>query len=252
MNHEIVLQLMYAYFYFMLYAFGGWVVQGFYVGFKQHKFLNTGFYHGPYVPIFGVGCLLIIYVIDPLSMNPIWVFINTFVITSVLEYITSWYLQKKYHRLWWDYSEKPFNIHGRVCLLNSTLYGIAGIAVTFFAQPWIHDLVLKIPFAWLLGIEAVYSIVFWSDVIITTMEMHAHVHALEDLHKYIQNAIKAENEKIRTEYLDKAKQSFERMEQTKRHLRGFISQKLDEGYQHSIHTLLNPKKKPSSNAHSAK
>lgn len=238
MNHELVLQLMYAYFYFMVYAFGGWVVQGLYVGYKQHRFLNTGFYHGPYVPIFGVGCLLIIYVIDPISMNPFLVFLNTFVITSVLEYVTSWYLQKKYHRLWWNYSDKPFNIHGRVCLLNSTLYGVAGIAVTFWLQPLVHDLVLWIPFAWLLGIEAVYSVVFWSDVVVTTLEMHEHVHALEALHAHLQKALHETNDKLKAEYLTQARQSLEKMKQTSQRLKGFVSQKLEEGYEHSIHTVL--------------
>ena len=76
--NPIIQQCLYAYFYFILYSFGGWVVQGLYVGYKQHKFLNTGFFHGPYVPIFGVGCLLIIYIVDPLSRNPFLVFINTF------------------------------------------------------------------------------------------------------------------------------------------------------------------------------
>ncbi len=234
MNHELVLQLMYAYFYFMIYAFAGWIVQGIFVGYKEHRFLNTGFYHGPYVPIFGVGCLLIIYIIDPISMNPFCVFVNTFVITSVLEYATSWYLQKKYHRLWWDYSKKPFNIHGRACLLNSTLYGIAGLVVTFVFQPWIRYWTMRIPFAWLLGIEAVYSVAFWSDVIITTMEMHAHVHALEDLHLHIQKALKEENEKLRTQYVEQAKKSFEQMKATSRHLKGFISQELEERYKQSI------------------
>ena len=106
-----LINCLHAYFYFMVYSFGGWVVQGLYVGAKDFKFVNTGFFHGPYVPIFGFGCLFIIYIVDRLSMNPFWVFVNTFWLTSVLEYITSWYLQKKYHRLWWDYSKHKFNIH---------------------------------------------------------------------------------------------------------------------------------------------
>lgn len=119
------------------------------------------------------------------------VFFNAFWMTSVLEYITSWYLQKVYHRLWWDYSDKPFNIHGRVCLLNSTMYGLAGLVITFGAQPILDRMVSRIPFPVLCLIMAVFTVFFATDVFTTLLEMQTHKKALESLHTHIQSALSA-------------------------------------------------------------
>lgn len=251
MNQHLLHFFMYAYFYFILYSFGGWVVQGFYVGFKEHKFLNTGFFHGPYVPIFGVGCLLIIYLVDPLSRNPFLVFINTFLFTSIIEYVTSWYLQKKYHRLWWDYSDKPFNIHGRVCLLNSTLYGIAGLVITFFVQPYVQRFTMDMPIHTLAIIEVIWSSVFWSDVVLTNIEMHHHLRALEALHEHVKNAIAETNETLKARYITDAKANFDIMKNNSRHLRSFVHQKLDDQYQQSLEHLDDLRKYVINNIHNA-
>lgn len=72
-----MLNFIYMYFDFIVYSFGGWIAQGFYVGFKDRKFLNTGFLYGPYVPIYGFGALAIIYIIDAyLPNNPFAIFWN--------------------------------------------------------------------------------------------------------------------------------------------------------------------------------
>lgn len=226
------LECLHAYFYFMVYSFGGWVVQGLYVGAKDHRFVNTGFFHGPYVPIFGFGCLFIVYLVDRISMNPFWVFVNTFWMTSVLEYVTSWYLQKKYHRLWWDYSKHRFNIHGRVCLLNSTLYGIAGLVVTYIFQPWMRDLVALIPLHVMSAIMILFTIVFGTDFIMTNNEMGKHKKALEQLHYHMQqavNSVAASDENFAA-----AVANLQKMKENSRHVRAFVNQKLDTTYQASV------------------
>lgn len=236
MSSHIFRELLNAYFYFMVYAFGGWIVQGLYVGFKGRKFVNTGFFHGPYVPIFGFGCLLIIYVVDPISRNPFWVFFNTFWMTSVLEYVTSWYLQMRYHRLWWNYSDKFMNINGRVCLLNSTLYGLAGWFVTFVSQPLLAHLTSLIPTVVLGIIEAAYSVFFFSDVFSTIREMNRHKHYLEKLHENVQAARKeigvSAEKKLR-----EAQANLEMLHQTSRHIHGMVHQHLNTDYQESMDTL---------------
>lgn len=227
-----LINCLHAYFYFMVYSFGGWVVQGLYVGAKDFKFVNTGFFHGPYVPIFGFGCLFIIYIVDRLSMNPFWVFVNTFWLTSVLEYVTSWYLQKKYHRLWWDYSKHKFNIHGRVCLLNSTLYGVAGLVVTYIFQPWMEDLVAHIPLHAMEGIMVLFTIVFGTDFITTNREMGRHRKALEQLHAHVQRAVSSVA--YQDEGFAAAVASLQKMQENSRHVRGFVHQRMDEAYQTSV------------------
>lgn len=216
----------------MVYSFGGWVVQGLYVGAKDHKFVNTGFFHGPYVPIFGFGCLFIIYIVDKMSMNPFWVFVNTFWLTSVLEYVTSWYLQKRYHRLWWDYSNHKFNIHGRVCLLNSTLYGIAGLVVTYIFQPWMADLTARIPLHVLEVIMVIFTIIFGTDFITTNREMGRHRKALEQLHAHVQDALNSVA--YQDENFAAARANLQKMQENSRHVRAFVHQRLDETYQNSV------------------
>lgn len=229
---SLFIDCLHAYFYFMVYSFGGWVVQGLYVGAKDHKFVNTGFFHGPYVPIFGFGCLFIIYIVDKMSMNPFWVFVNTFWLTSVLEYVTSWYLQKRYHRLWWDYSNHKFNIHGRVCLLNSTLYGIAGLVVTYIFQPWMADLTARTPLHVLEVIMVIFTIIFGTDFIITNREMGRHRKALEQLHAHVQNALNSVA--YQDENFAAARANLQKMQENSRHVRAFVHQRLDETYQNSV------------------
>lgn len=227
-----LIECLHAYFYFMVYSFGGWIVQGLYVGAKDHKFVNTGFFHGPYVPIFGFGCLFIVYFVDKLSMNPFWVFVNTFWTTSVLEYVTSWYLQKRYHRLWWDYSKHKFNIHGRVCLLNSSLYGVAGLVVTYLFQPWMQDLVDHIPLHALEAVMILFTIVFGTDFIMTNNEMGKHRKALEQLHAHVQDALNGVASS--DENFAAAMANYQKMKENSRHIRAFMNQKLDEAYQTSV------------------
>ena len=230
MNTELIRECMAAYFYFMVYSFGGWVVQGIWVGFKNGRFENTGFYKGPWVPIFGWRCLMIIYIIDPVSPNWIWVFFNSFFLTSVLEYFISWYLQKRFHRLWWNYSDKPFNIHGRVCLLNSFMYGLAGIVITYIVQPYIFKLYWSIPYSAAAIIETLFSLVFFSDVIITNAEMSRHRVALENIHNSLMSRIVSVNDKIESDIDDLLQKNLEILERSSSHLKHFKNQKLDPIY----------------------
>lgn len=234
MSTELIRQCMAAYFYFMIYSFGGWVVQGIWVGFKDGKFENTGFYRGPWVPIFGWGCLLILYIIDPISPNMFWVFFNSFFFTSVLEYFISWYLQKRFHRLWWNYSNKPFNIHGRVCLLNSLMYGLAGVVITYFVQPYIAKLYWSIPYSIAAIIETLFSLVFFSDVIITNAEMSRNRKALENIHNSLVRSIVNFNDKVESDIDQLLQKNLEIMERSSSHIKRFKNQKLDPIYVASI------------------
>lgn len=240
MNSELISQVLHIWCYFITYAFGGWIAQGFYVGAKDRKFVNTGFFHGPIVPIYGFGALLVIYVVDRMSMNPILIFINSFWITSVLEYVTSWYMQKRYHRLWWDYSKRFMNINGRVCLLNSTLYGIGGLFITFCSQPIVKDVADALPYWGLIAFDGITLGAFLYDFITTTMEMNRHRQALEQLHAHIQAAIKAKAEKQQAlvdKHVAEARQNLAQMQAHSRHLHGMVHQRLEAHYQQSIDTL---------------
>lgn len=125
--------------------FLGWVCEDLYCGIPAKKFINRGFFYGPYCPIYGVGALLVLYPLLFVKDYPILVFILGVIITSTLEYITSWVMEILFKTRWWDYSKRFMNINGRVCLLNSTLFGIMSIVVVYIIHPVIQDIVLDIP-----------------------------------------------------------------------------------------------------------
>ena len=99
-----MMEFVYAYAYFILYAFLGWVCEDLYCGIPTKKFINRGFFYGPYCPIYGVGALLVLYPLLFVKDYPILVFVLGVIITSALEYITSWVMEILFKTRWWDYS----------------------------------------------------------------------------------------------------------------------------------------------------
>ena len=137
---------------FIIFSFVGWVSEVLYVGiFFEHKFVNRGFLHGPLCPIYGFGGLSILLL--PAFLYDTWIplFCASMVFGTIVEYVSSWILEKLFHTRWWDYSHYKFNIKGRVCLLNSLLFGALGVVIIHFIQPHVmkllsffSDLVLNI------------------------------------------------------------------------------------------------------------
>ncbi len=141
------------FFYFVLYSFLGWCIEVSYAYYTENRFINRGFLHGPFCPIYGFGSLAIILLSGPVIsivyLNSIEVLLVTFlyavIITSVLEYITGAILEKFFHTTWWNYSNRRFNLKGRICLSFSIIWGIASVILIFIIHPFIKNLVLKIP-----------------------------------------------------------------------------------------------------------
>ena len=123
--------------YFFIYSFLGWVCESIYCSCLQKKIINRGFLNGPVCPVYGVGALIIITGCWSYRDSMIAVFISGMVLTSLLEYITSDILEKLFHAKWWDYSNHKCNINGRVCLLNSTMFGFMSVFVIEFLHPFI-------------------------------------------------------------------------------------------------------------------
>ena len=126
-------------FYFIVYSFLGWVCEDIYVGVGQGKFVNRGFFYGPYCPIYGFGALIVLILLLPYNNNPILVFLGGIILTSILEYFTSWIMEVLFHERWWDYSSYPFNLHGRICLRNSLLFGLMALVIVYIVHPYINE-----------------------------------------------------------------------------------------------------------------
>lgn len=133
--------------YFIIYSFFGWIYETIYCTIKKSQWDNRGFLYGPICPIYGVGGVLITIISDMLSGGITqyaytWqqVFLVSFFGSIVLEYVTSWGLEKLFHAYWWDYSNIPFNIKGRVCLPCSIAFGGAGLLVVYVIAPFVRNL----------------------------------------------------------------------------------------------------------------
>ena len=123
---------------FFIYSIIGYISEVLYVYIYSKKWVNRGFLNGPYVPIYGMGGLLVTFLLTGYYNDPIVVFIMALIICSVLEYFTSWLMEKMFHNRWWDYSDYKYNVNGRVCLKNSVLFGIGGLIFIYAGNPLIY------------------------------------------------------------------------------------------------------------------
>ncbi len=131
------------------------------------KFINRGFLIGPYCPIYGWGCILIILLLNKYTDDPLVLFIMAIVICSILEYFTSYFMEKLFKARWWDYSRRKFNINGRICLETMIPFGLLGCLIMYFVNPFFVSVYSKIPSNILIIISSVLFTIFLIDNIIS-------------------------------------------------------------------------------------
>ena len=135
-------------FYFMLfiiYSFIGWSIEVVGKLIEKHKFINRGFLVGPICPIYGWGCIAIILLLSKYKSSPIVLFLMAIIICSILEYFTSYFMEKLFHVRWWDYTRRKFNINGRICAETMIPFGLLGCLVVYIVNPIFAGLLNKIP-----------------------------------------------------------------------------------------------------------
>lgn len=153
---------------FIVYAFFGWCCECVYCSVPAGKFINRGFLNGPVCPVYGFGAVIVFHALRPLGNYILFTFFGGMLLTSALEYLTSVLLEKLFHLSWWDYSKRKFNLHGRICLLNSTLFGLLCVFAVHVVDPWVSGNIqaLSVPalffcsgaIAALLGVDCFVSV----------------------------------------------------------------------------------------------
>ena len=133
---------------FFIYSIGGWLMEVIGKLIEKRKFVNRGFLIGPYCPIYGHGAILITILLQKYIDDPIALFIMGVVVCSILEYLTSYFMEKIFHARWWDYSDKPFNFHGYICLEFSLIWGLAIVMVVKVFQKYVEAHALHTPATW--------------------------------------------------------------------------------------------------------
>ena len=120
---------------FIFYSFCGWCIEEVVCSIAAKKIANRGFLIGPYCPIYGYASIFMILLLNRYNDDMFALFIMSAVLCTVLEYLTSLAMEKLFHARWWDYSNRKFNINGRVCLLNSLLFGVMSLIAVHFVHP---------------------------------------------------------------------------------------------------------------------
>ncbi|SFU65643.1 Uncharacterized membrane protein [Clostridium sp. DSM 8431] len=156
---------------FCIYSFLGWCTEVIYHTVKTGEFVNRGFLNGPVCPIYGFGVLTVIVALEPLKDNLLVLFIGSVFLTSLIEFVTGFVLEKIFHDKWWDYSDEPFNIKGYICLRFSLLWGIACLLVVDIAHPLIFDFLKAVPLTLGKILLTISLVAFIVDFIVTVLRI---------------------------------------------------------------------------------
>lgn len=164
------------YLFFIFYSFIGWIYEEIFFA-VQGEFVNRGFLTGPYLPIYGIGSLFLIYLLKDLikkkikikkiNITPIIVFLLVFVITTVVEYVGHFILDEYFNIILWDYSKNYLNINGRVCFYASRNFAIMGTIGMYFVQPKLERFLNKLSEKKINFLFVVLFLIFIIDFIFT-------------------------------------------------------------------------------------
>ncbi len=174
--------------YFLIYSGLGWAVEVCFQAVTRAKIVNRGFLNGPVCPVYGLGAVCLLLLLSCLDMGAVEevsslvIFLSGTLITTAIELAAGWILDRLFHARWWDYSQKPFNLHGYICLEFSLIWGLS---VTFAARI-IHPLASRlsaelIPERYGWPILGVLYLAFFADLAVTAAVLRGLNKRLEEL-----------------------------------------------------------------------
>ncbi len=178
------MSIYYTLWYIMIYSILGWCAEVVFHTLCCGDFENRGFLNGPVCPIYGFGAALVITLLNPFVDNIPVLFVASAVITTVLEGLTGYVLEKLFHTKWWDYSDMPFNIGGYVCLKFSVLWGFACVIVMRTVQPLINAFIAM--FGTTVGtlVLSCFYALFVCDAVVTVnavIKLNKRLRAMEEV-----------------------------------------------------------------------
>lgn len=215
-------KLCYIFLYFVFYSMIGYVCEVFYVYLGSKKWVNRGFMHGPYIPIYGNGAMIVSLALLHVKKDSFIIFLVGLLLCSFLEYITSFVMEKIFHNRWWDYSERKYNLNGRVCLQNSVLFGLGSVAIIFIFNPLFNKLYNLLNDKAVLYIAIILFIIMLTDFLISFFEAIKVSSIASHLDKFIEEFEKKREstKKIKTRLMEAypylVKRNFKLLEKIKK------------------------------------
>lgn len=159
--------------YFLIYSFGGWIVEVIFHAVSLGKVVNRGFLNGPVCPVYGFGVLSVFAAINLMQnsgqkLNTMEIFLFGVILATLVELLAGWILDRCFHARWWDYSSKPFNFRGYICLEFSLIWGLAILFVVHIFQTFVdHHTVQSLSprVGWIL--LAILYLLYLADFMVT-------------------------------------------------------------------------------------
>lgn len=165
---------------FFLYSVIGYIVEVLYCSMFSKRLVNRGFLHGPYLPIYGFGALMVVHLLKSFASHPLQLFFVAIIATSVVEYISSYLLEQLFSLKLWDYSRYRLQIKGRVCLLNSTLFGLLSLFVFYVLHPPLITILMGVSSVLLTRLSHLIILIFAVDTTSSIWRMASFQKQLAD------------------------------------------------------------------------
>ena len=176
--------------FFFIYSVMGWLWETIYCSLKAGKFIYRGFLIGPYCPIYGFGIIMVLYFIEPFHNNLILLYIFSTIIVTLLEFFTSYFLEKIFHTTWWDYHNVPFNIQGRIALPVSAFWGVGCVLVVRIIHPFVTKIVEMLYNSYGIIIPSVILCLMAVDTLFSLLNMFSLQNFLKDFHTKLEGQAK--------------------------------------------------------------
>ena len=185
--------------YFVIYSFLGWVMESIVRTIAEKKIINTGFLYGPFCPIYGCGAIIMLLLLHHFAQHWYILFLASFVILTLWEYLVGVLLEKLFKTKYWDYSDQKFNFQGRICLTNSICWGILGTLFIYYIHPFIQTCLGYVDIVSLKIAVSVFMIVFFIDFIICIVKfknIKATLEKIENLNQQIKEKLQEIKKKM--------------------------------------------------------
>lgn len=179
--------------YFIIYSFLGWVMESIVRTVCEKKLINTGFLHGPFCPIYGIGSIILFLLLRNFENKLVLLFFSGIIVLTFWEYIVGVMLEKIFKTKYWDYSDQKFNFQGRVCLVNSICWGVLAVLLVKYIHPFIESLVSKVDVTLLYYIIGITSVFMFIDMIVSIVKVkniQSTLEQVEKLNKEIKEKLK--------------------------------------------------------------
>lgn len=149
---------------FFIFCFVGWVWEVSLAFISEDMFVNRGTLHGPWLPIYGTGGVIILVLLKKPREKPALEFVAAMVLCGCLEYFSSWYLEMTHDgQRWWDYTGYFLNINGRICAEGLLTFGLGGLAIVYLLAPALDNLLSRIDARKLGIVAAVLLVLYCAD-----------------------------------------------------------------------------------------